>query len=479
MISNILKILIFFCLFFGRTINAQEIWRESFSIAEKGVWGNTDSTGILTDFEGITTWSLEYSDINLTGSGDYAKTVSTSGGRFECVDINGEVIWYSEGIDISKYKNIRIQMISQETGNGANETTKYLKAFYKLNGGPEILVENNGESFGNWGLDTVWQSGLNGEKLQVAVKMCNFYASDKVILDEVVITGEEKNPLVIEHGDILISEVLFNPVAGGSDFVEIYNNSAKEIPVNRLYLASRDGNLELTQVYPLSTSKRILNPGEYLALTKDTNAVFPWFDIKCRECFLQMEKFPSFNNDFDYVVLLDEKMQVIDELFYTEKMHHMLLTEGKGISLERFSFGIDTNDIKNWHSASTGSGYGTPGYINSQVETENTGSPKITFSPEAFSPNFDGYNDEYQIQYELDKPGYVANISVFDSSGRFIFKLANNEILGTSGTFIWNGEDPTGQRLKLGVYVILVEIFNVSGETYRFKDGVVLTDVLE
>jgi hypothetical protein len=104
-------------------------------------------------------------------------------------------------------------------------------------------------------------------------------------------------------------------------------------------------------------------PGNYLALTKDTSGVFPWFEIKCRECFLQMEKFPSYNNDFDYVVLLDEKMQVIDELFYSEKMHHLLLlAEEKGISLERISFAENTNDIKNWHSASTTSGYGTPGY---------------------------------------------------------------------------------------------------------------------
>ena len=468
-----------FCFFLGNTLDAQEIWRESFSIADKGVWGSSDSAKIKTDFEGIISWTLDYSKISLTDSADYAKTVSTAGGRFECRDINGEVIWHSEEIDISEYKNIHVQLFAQETGSGANETTKYLKAFYKLNDGPETLFEKNGESSGNWGIDTAQQAGLIGEKLQIIVRMCNFYASDKVILDEVVVTGEEKNPITIEPGDVFISEVLFNPVAGGTDFVEIYNNSGKEIPLNKLYLGSRDSKLELTQVYPLTSSKKVLHPGNYLALSKDTNGVFPWFEIKCRECFLQMDKFPSYNNDFDYVVLLDEKIQVIDELFYTEKMHHPLLADEKGISLERISFSEETNNIKNWHSASSSSGYGTPGYENSQSETENTNSPKVTFSPESFSPNFDGYNDEYVINCELNKPGYVANISVFDSAGRFIFKLTNNEILGTSGTFTWNGEDQTGQLLKLGVYVILVEIFNTSGETYRFKDGVVLTDVLE
>ena len=478
MISNIPKILIFFCLLFNATLQAQEIWRESFTVPNKGIWGGENGT-IQSDFSGITTWTLTYDDVKLTDSGDYAKTLTTSGGRFELVDITGELVWRSATIDITEYIKVDIKLSASETGSNTNINLKYLKAYYKLDNGAEIPFETNAENLGNWGSAVAEQKGLVGEKLQIVVRMSNDYSADKVILDEVIVIAEEKPLEPIQPGDILISEVLFNPVAGGSDYVEIYNNSGKEISTNRLYLASRDNKLELTQIYPLSKSKRMFLPGNYLALTKDTNGVFPWFEIKCRECFLQMEKFPSYNNDFDYVVLIDENMQVIDELFYSEKMHHLLLAEEKGISLERISFEAKTNDIKNWHSASTTSGYGTPGYQNSQFELKDVSKPKVTFSPEAFSPNFDGYNDEYQINYELEKPGYIANISIFDSAGRFVMKLANNEILGTSGTIVWNGKDETGKRQNLGVYVILVEILNTTGEIYQYKDGVVLTDVLE
>ncbi|HKJ79343.1 MAG TPA: hypothetical protein VKA10_07395, partial [Prolixibacteraceae bacterium] len=150
---------------------AQEIWRESFSIPEKGVWGSNDATYIKSDFEGVLSWTLDYSNITVSDSDDYAKTVATSGGRFECRDINGEVIWHSEDIDISNYKTVEIQLISQETGSGANEANKYLKTFYKLDDGPETLLETNGENYGNWGRDTVYQSGLNGNKLQIMVRM--------------------------------------------------------------------------------------------------------------------------------------------------------------------------------------------------------------------------------------------------------------------------------------------------------------------
>ena len=72
----------FLCAF--NLVSAQEIWRESFSVPEKGIWGNRDGS-IGSDFSGISAWSLTYDEdkLNMADAGDYAKTVSTSGGRFE------------------------------------------------------------------------------------------------------------------------------------------------------------------------------------------------------------------------------------------------------------------------------------------------------------------------------------------------------------------------------------------------------------
>ena len=459
--------------------NAQEIWRESFNIPEKGVWGSVDVDSIKTDFEGISTWTLDFTNLSLSDSEDYAKTVTTSGGRFECKDINGEAVWYSEEINISGYKNISIQLEANETGSGTNEENKYLKAFYIIDNNEEQLFEKNGENLDNWGQSFVQQTHLEGEKLQIVIYMNNHYASDKVILDEIVVSGEEKNPVIIEPGDILINEVLFNPIEEGSDYVEIYNYSEKQIPLNKLYLASRDIDLELTQIYNLTTDRSILDPHSYLALTKDTAGIFPWFNIKCTECFLQMGKFPSYNNDEDYVVLLNNELEIIDEFHYNEEMHSPLLYYQEGISLERISFTEPTNEKSNWHSASTESGYGTPGYQNSQTINEDVEKVSVSFEPEAFSPNNDGYNDIYTIQIQLDKPGYFCNTWIYDSSGLLVRKLINNNILGTSETFTWNGKDENGQKQKLGVYVVMVEIFNTQGFVKQFKDGVVLTEIFK
>lgn len=476
---NLPKLLTFFLVCCSRFIFAQEIWTERFNISEKGIWGQEADSIIYVDFEDIDNWTLEYSNVLLIDSDDYAKTVSTSGGRFECRDINGEVIWRSKKIGISDFKNVSIELLASETGSGANVEKKYLKAYYILDSLSEQTFEEHSENVGNWGTNMARQGGLEGDTVQIVVRMNNHYASEKVILDEIFIRGEEKNPVIINEGDVVINEILFDPVVGGEDYVEVFNRSPKEIPLNRLFLASRDKYDELTQIYPITSERKVLYPNEYLVLTKDTNGVFPWYTILKPDRFIQMERFPSFNNDKDVVVLLDQALQIVDEFRYTEKMHAPFLKDKEGVSLERVSPDLKTGIFTNWHSASTESGYGTPGYKNSQFSAEDQEGINVSFEPDAFSPNSDGYNDEYTISYSLNKTGYYANISVFDANGRYIRHIAKNEILGTIGKYCWNGEDETGDKQDLGVYVVLVEIYDLVGNIHRFKDGIVLTDILE
>ncbi|RIH66018.1 hypothetical protein D1164_07070 [Mariniphaga sediminis] len=474
----ILKILTFSFSLIAFSASTQEIWQESFSVPEKGIWGN--GTGnIESDFSGITNWTLEYSGLSLNTPESYAKTISTSGGRFEAHNIDGEVVWRSEWIDISGMGKTDIALTVAETGSGANTETKYLNVFYRLDEGDEIPFHENSENAGNWGSVVAACKSLEGNTLQIVCYMSTYYSADKVILDDVIVMAEEKYYPPAEPGELLLSEVLFNPLPDGKDYVEIYNNSEREIPVKTLFLASRDKDLQLTQLHDLSGKKYLLPPKSYLAITEDTSGVFPFFYIKCRPCFQQVTRMASFNNDEDYVVLLNENREILDELYYSEKMHSPFLADVEGVSLERVSFSVPANAPGNWHSASGDAGYGTPGYVNSQAGKELSGKPKVIFEPEAFSPNHDGYKDEYLIRYELNTPGYVGNIKIFDAAGRFVQYLAQNEILGTNGEFVWNGEDETGSRQPIGVYVVVVEIFNTEGEIHRFKNGVVLTDILE
>lgn len=322
-----------------QAVQAQEIWRESFLVSNKGIWGS-DEGRIISDFSGITSWTLIYdeTELNLENPGDYAKTVATSGGRFEVCDIDGEVVWVSELINISAFEKVDVQLTAAETGSGANVATKYLKAFYKIDGSEEIQFDENYENAGNWGSAQVVSKGLSGNSLQIICYISNHYASDKVILDEVVVSEEEKYFPLALAGELLLSEILFNPFPGGEDYVEIFNNSDREIPLGKLFLATRNKNLELTQINSLAGKKYLIQPKSYVAITKDTNAVFPFYPILCSDCFQQVAKMTPYNNTDDYVVLLNENLEILDELHYTEKMHTPFLANRKGFLWNEFPF---------------------------------------------------------------------------------------------------------------------------------------------
>src|SRR5690554_4936354 len=142
MTNTKLKFLTICLLWMFKPVGGQEIWRESFTVAGKGIMGD-GSGNIVTEMTGIDAWTIEYSNLTLADEEDYAKTVSTSGGRFEVRDIDGEIVWRTEWINIADFDTLNIQLYASETGSGANLQTKYLKSFYRLDGGPEVPFHEN------------------------------------------------------------------------------------------------------------------------------------------------------------------------------------------------------------------------------------------------------------------------------------------------------------------------------------------------
>jgi hypothetical protein len=282
-----------------------------------------------------------------------------------------------------------------------------------------------------------------------------------------------------EVGSVLINEVLFNPFSGGTDFVELVNVSEVPVPVHRLKLANRNDTLALKQIYSVSSANRYLKPGQYLTCTKDPTAVIPFYFMNNPETFCKMASFPSYPDDAGTVVLLNDSLDVIDEFSYSAKMHSPFLANEEGVSLERISLEKPTADPSNWASAAASAGFATPGLPNSQTGSKIEITDEIVPEPQAFSPNGDGYNDQLTIRFSLGKPGYIANVRIFDAIGRQVKFLIKNESLAQEGNWIWNGDSDSGQRLKLGVYIILVELFDRDGHSKTIKRTCTLTDRLD
>ena len=174
------------------------------------------------------------------------------------------------------------------------------------------------------------------------------------------------------------------------------------------------------------------------------------------------------------VLLLNQQGAVVDEVKYSDDWHFKLIDNAEGVSLERVDADGPSQEAANWHSAASTAGYGTPGYKNSQFKNLQSIAATIEVTPKVFSPDNDGFNDIATIQYKIDQPGYVANVTIFDAAGRPIRNLVRNGTLSTAGYWNWDGLDDKGLKLPVGTYIIFTEIFNLQGKKDKFKNAIVL-----
>jgi len=277
-------------------------------------------------------------------------------------------------------------------------------------------------------------------------------------------------------GDLLISEVLFNPFPEGVDFVEIYNHSGRNIKLDEVSLASLDNVHKIKTYYPLSVTPLVLSDASYATFTSDVAVLVANYTSECPGCIFKMEKLPAYNIDEGWVVLINKEMEIIDEFHYYENMHHPMISDVKGISLERNSFSKPSDDPSNWHSASKTVGFATPGYQNSSRDRRVETKEMVTIEPKIFSPNDDGINDRLLIKLSPGEPDWMVNIRIFNENGLEIRRLANNLMIGTEDIVEWDGTTEKHQKAGLGIYIIKTEFFGLQSRRKQFKAACVITD---
>lgn len=271
--------------------------------------------------------------------------------------------------------------------------------------------------------------------------------------------------------DVVINEVLFNPRAGGVDFIEIYNRSDKYIDLKDLYVTNVSGDSVANQ-QRISTVISILKPDQYAVVTTDAEILGNEYPVSKKENFVIAKSLPSMPDSEGNVAIVANGNDLIDSFYYSDEMHSPFLKDVSGVSLERVSIEKATNDISNWKSASKSSGYATPGYANSNTLNHHQFSDDIIkIEPEIFEPIF-GQPDFAAVNYKFDRGGFIANVRIFDVHGREIKTIAENEILGTEGFFRWDGDRNDGAKAAIGNYMVLIEVFDETGELQRFKKRV-------
>ncbi len=282
----------------------------------------------------------------------------------------------------------------------------------------------------------------------------------------------------VKPNDLVFNEVMFDNPLNSVEYVEIFNNSEKVLDLSNLILTTRklDGTYNTGNKIPLQT---IMQPHGYLALSENADSIRNFYKIPPEIMIITMPWTALNNSSSDLVLLNNTKDTVYDELTYDIKWHNVLIKNTKGVSLEKINPLLMTQDPQSWHSASSESNYGTPGYKNSQFrdfQSEDNSMKQVWVDPEAFSPDNDGQADVCFIRYKTDMNGYVANVLILNPAGVKVRQLASNILLSTNGFLTWDGLSDQGKNINIGIYVLYFEMFNpLKGIRKQFKMPIVVS----
>jgi len=277
-------------------------------------------------------------------------------------------------------------------------------------------------------------------------------------------------PEPAEKGNVVFNELLFNPLPDDPDYIELYNLSEKIIDASELFLASVDDETGKTSTAKqVSGEQRLILPGSFYAVTSDRAKVTSRYSASVQDNIFNAASLPSMPDERGHLLLLNRQTDVIDEVLYSEKMHYSLLKGNEGISLEKIRPDLPSDESMNWHSASESVGWGTPGAENSVCTDELSGSDEVIFSSAKISPDNDGFEDVLVIDLNTEGIGNAVSASVFDETGSYVRKIAENYFAGSQATLIWDGSADDGSIVNTGIYIVLIELYNDKGKTERWK----------
>jgi hypothetical protein len=261
-----------------------------------------------------------------------------------------------------------------------------------------------------------------------------------------------------EISPVVINEIMYRPVSGQPEWIELFNHGNTDINLDQWSLA------DFRDTVKIASGQQYIRTGDYLVLTGDS--VFLEIHAVGPEQVVIISSFPSLNNDFDDLFIYSPSFRVIDHVLYSDSW--MRRDTEPGTSLERINPLISSSLPDNW-GASVDSRGSTPATRNSIYLAKPEPDILINIQPNPFSPDGDGFEDHSLIQITLPfATGYVS-IDIYDITGRKIKTIADYQPVGSSDTFIWDGRDYNGRMGRIGIYILLVRIFNPAQDLYKEK----------
>lgn len=256
-------------------------------------------------------------------------------------------------------------------------------------------------------------------------------------------------------GTVMINEVMFSPLPGRAEYVELWNAGRDTLSLFGWVLhdrATSDG----ADTFRI-TNELLLAPDSYVVLAWDS-VLFEQFPelqgsdrVYCRKFSLRL------NAEGDSVILRDPNNVAIDSLGYLPSWHMLPASAAAGYSLEKLNPRLPSDQGDSWSTCGDATG-GTPARANSiAVPLPDGGTAEAAPNPFSRSRN-DVCLLSYRLPYRLAR----LSMTVFDASGIPVRTLRNADFTAGEGFASWNGNNDDGFPMPPGPYVVLFEAVDLA-----------------
>ncbi len=270
---------------------------------------------------------------------------------------------------------------------------------------------------------------------------------------------------------VKINEILFNPSTGGNDFVEIANTSSYPVLLQNCWLSELDILDTSQQIESCLLPDLILNPNGIQVFTVSGFSLREQYPVSYSSRIYGVDDMPNYPDDEGWVQLRCSDT-VLDRVYFNDEMHYKMLSDKEGVSLERISKSLPSDQKENWSSCPSRCLWASPGEENcSHFEIEDS-DLKMQVTPRFISPNGDGEADRVWVCVQTKEP-MIVKMQVYNLSGMQIRQLASSTYVSGEHCFSWDGMFENGRRTEAGIYWIYMQQMT-EGMTESFVEKVIV-----
>jgi hypothetical protein len=313
-----------------------------------------------------------------------------------------------------------------------------------------------------------WQNPPPGKKLLIATVD---FPEDMRTSDNMSFSSVKSS---FEPQSIIINEIMFDPLPGYPEYVELYNRSNTAVNMHDWNIYDIRDTSTRSTTHRISAMPMQIGGGEFIVIANDSSMFERYPYLKDSSYHVVIRKSAlGLSNSGDDILLTDLTGTAIDSLHYLPSWHNADIDETSGRSLERVNPNLISGDKRNWSTSASTMG-GTPGMRNSLFTASIPSSATMSFAPNPFSPDGDGFEDTTILHYSVATSTALIRVRIFDVNGRSIRTLADGKPSGSHGEIIWDGYTDNREKARIGIYVVLLEALDGNGGNVQAARGVVI-----